>query len=125
MTYDIDHLTLSYDLYTVVSMTSSLISTSPFPTSPFCHELCAAVSNPHFLRDGGVLGFCCQKEYIPQDLNDLPHLLKGADSIVYGAGISLGLPVIVRLVTDHIYDCVGERRRLVLPNLPMALVKVQ
>ena len=113
------HLTLTYDLYTVVSMTSSLISTSPLPTSPFCHELCAAVSNPHFLRDGGVLGFRCQNEYTSQDLNqtgDLPHLLKGADSMVYEAGKSLGLPVIVKPVTDHLlYDYILRGRQLVLP----------
>ena len=87
-------------------MTSAFLSTSPFTTSLFYHELRAAVSHPHFLREGGVLGFCCQNEYVPQDLNqtgDLPRLLKGADSIVYRAAKLLGLPVIVKPVTTDSY----------------------
>ena len=113
------HLTLTYSLYTVVNqqgMTSALISSPAFTNSLFCRELYAAVSNPHFLRDGGVLGFRCQKEYTPQDLNqteDLPHLLKGADNIVYEAGKLLGLPVIVKPVASYLLQ---DNGRVILPT---------
>ena len=97
-------LTLTYNLYYGDKL-QDVTPTANITNSPFYHELHAAVNNPHFLRDGGVLGFCCQHDYMFEDLNhteELPRLLKGADSIVYMAGMSLGLPVIVKPVTNHL-----------------------
>ena len=97
-------LTLTYNLYCGDKL-QDMTPTANITNSPFYHELHAAVSNPHFLRDGGVLGFSCQHDYMFEDLNhteELPRLLKGADSIVYMAGMSLGLPVIVKPVTNHL-----------------------
>lgn len=93
--------TLTYNLYCVHKQ--DVMPTISITPSPFCRELRAAVNNPHFMRDGGVLGFSCHHEYVFQDLNcteDLPCLLKGADNIVYVAAKSLGLLVIVKPVTD-------------------------
>ena len=65
----------------------------------------AALGHPHFKRDGGVLGFVCRHKYVYTDLNktsSLPHLLKGADQIVYSVAKSLGLSVIVKpVLSDH------------------------
>ena len=74
---------------------------------PFYRELRAAVSNSHFMRDGGVLGFSCQHQYVFQDLNssdDLPCRLKGVDNVVYMSGRSLGLQVSVRPVMKATYS---------------------
>ena len=110
-------LTLTYNLYCGDKLLN-VTPTANITNSPFYHELCAAVSNPHFLRDGGVLGFSCQHDYVFEDLNhteELPRLLKGADSIVYMAGMSLGLPVIVKPVTNHFES---EEERLYCYVLP-------
>ena len=97
--------TLTYNLYCVNKLQGLPYTVTVIP-SPFYCELRAAVSNPHFMRDGGILGFCCQHQYIFTELNssdDLPCLLKGADSIVYMAGKALGLSVRVKPVSndDH------------------------
>ena len=82
-------LTLTYNLYCEGNKLQNVTPTANITNSPFYHELRAAVSNPHLLRDGGVLGFSCQHHYVFQDLNcteDLPYLLNGADKIIYMAG---------------------------------------
>jgi len=77
-------LTLTYNLYCVDNfqdVTPTLNNTN----SSFHHELRAAVSHTHFLRNGSVLGFSCQHQYVFRDLNctkHLPSMLKGADSMV-------------------------------------------
>ena len=107
-------LTLTYNLYCDHKLARDVAPTVSITCSPFYHELRAAVSNPHFMRDGGVLGFSCQHQYVFQDLNssdDLPCLLKGADNVVYMSGRSLGLQVSVKPVmksnkpiyTDNFY----------------------
>ena len=111
-------LTLTYNLYW--DKLQDVTPTANITNSPFYHELCAAVSNPHFLRDGGVLGFSCQHDYVFEDLNstgNLPCLLKGADNVVYVGAISLGLPVIVKPVLDPLDTFRSEKPyRIVLPN---------
>ena len=111
-------LTLTYNLY--CDKLSDVTPTASITNSPFYHELRAAVSNPHFLRDGGVLGFSCQHDYVFEDLNcteDLPCLLKGADSIVYMGAKSLSLPVIVKPVLDPLDTFRSEKPyRVVLPK---------
>ena len=122
-------LALTYNLYCVDNF-QDVTPTLNITNSPFHHELHAAVSNPHFLRDGGVLGFSFQHQYVFRDLNctkHLPSLLKGADSIVYMVGISLGLPVLVKPVTKdvdvYIHD-EDERKtsRFILPKFRRLIV---
>ena len=72
--------------------------------NPLYKELSAALGYPHFMRDGGVLGFVCHHKYVYTDLNkasSLPHLLKGADQIVYSVAKSLGLSVVVKPVLNN------------------------
>ena len=91
-------ITLTYNLY-CVNRLQDLPRTVTCVPSPFYRELCAAVSSPHFMRVGGTLGFNCQHQYVFTDLNssdDLPCLLKGADSVLYMAAMALSLGVRVR-----------------------------
>jgi len=125
------HLMLTYNLYwdKLQDVTYNLYwdklqdvtRTANIPNCPFNHELSAAVSNPHFLRDGGVLGFSCQHDYVFEDLNSIenqPCLLKGADNIVCGKAIFLGLPVIVKPVLDLLGTFRSEKTyRIVIPKL--------
>ena len=72
--------------------------------NPFYKELRAALGHPHFMCNGGVLGFVCHHKYVQTELNStssLPHLLKGADQIVYSVAKSLGLLVIVKPVLNR------------------------
>ena len=83
--------TLTYNLYCVNKL-QDLPHTVTIIPSPFYRELRAAVSNPHFMRGGGILGFSYQHQYVFTDLNssdDLPCLLKGADNVVYMAAMAL------------------------------------
>ena len=54
-------VTLTYNLY---YDEISTVSTVDVTNSPFYYNLKAALNHPHFLRDGGVLGFACQHSYI-------------------------------------------------------------
>ena len=93
--------TLTYNLYCVRRKLQDLQHTVNIISSPFYRELRAAVSNPHFMRAGGILGFSCQYQYVFTDLNArilLPCLLKGADNVVYMAAMALSLCVRVKPV---------------------------
>ena len=96
-------ITLTYNLYAKMCETKAIEAIPLHDTSinPLYKELSAALHHPHFMRDGGVLGFVCQHKYACTDLNStpsLPHVLKGADEIVYSVAKSLGLSVIVKPV---------------------------
>ena len=90
--------TLTYNLYCLNKL-QDLPRTVTITPCPFYCELRAAVSNPHFMCGGGVLGFSCQHQYVFTDFNfsdNIPHLLKGADNIVFVAAAALGLHVSVK-----------------------------
>ena len=95
-------ITLTYNLYSNTQQDMlGTVHTVDLTSSPFCSELHSAVSNAHFMRDGGVLGFGCHYTYVFKDLNEaknLPCILKGADRIVFVTAKSLGLPVVVKPV---------------------------
>ena len=96
-------ITLTYNLYSKTCETKAIEAISLHDTSinSLYKELSAALRHPHFMRSGGVLGFVCQHKYTYTDLNStssLPHLLRGADKIVYSVARSLGLSVIVKPV---------------------------
>ena len=59
-------VTLTYNLY---YDEISMVSTMDITNSPFYYNLKAALDHPHFLRDGGVLGFTCQHSYIFEKFN--------------------------------------------------------
>ena len=91
--------------------------------NPLYKELSAALGHPHFMRNGGVLGFVCHHKYVYTELNStssLPHLLKGADRIVYSVAKSLGLSVIVnKPVLNHGTRCWSEdKSRILLESFP-------
>lgn len=72
--------------------------------SPFYSNLKAALNHPHFIRDGGILGFACQHLYVLKELNrDAPLLLKGADREVFSVARSLDLEVTVEPILK-VYD---------------------
>ena len=91
-------ITLTYNLYRLEKD-----ETVDITHSPFYKTLAAAMENPHFLREGGVLGFACRHDYVLTDLNSkLTASLKGVDYNVYVAAKCLGLEVDVKpVVTGH------------------------
>ena len=126
-------VTLTYNLYSNTQLDiPGIVSIVDVTSNPFYNELRLAISNPHFMRDGGVLGFSCHHAYVFKDLNvatNLPCLLKGSDRIVYVAVKSLGLPVVVKPVdisseachwprdlSDLSEKCQRDAERFVLPE---------
>ena len=96
-------ITLTYNLYRL-----ERDETVDITHSPFYETLVAAMGNPHFLREGGVLGFACRHDYVLTDLNSkLTASLKGVDYNVYVAVKCLGLEVDVKpVVTAY---CLEEK----------------
>ena len=95
-------VTLTYNLY----HSEKIGSASNATQSPFYKELAAALGNPHFMREGGVLGFACRHKYVLTDLNSVessPLLLKGADYDIYAAAKSLGLSVCFKPIAHGSY----------------------
>ena len=91
-------VTLTYNLYREGSEMLRPALTSPEITA-FKKCFIEALSNPHFMRTGGILGFRCQHSYILQSLNDeelLPSMLKGADYSIFVEVKSLGICVAVK-----------------------------
>ena len=65
----------------------------------FHNRLQRAICTPHFTRDGGCLAFDCKHLYAFGMLNEkgqLPHVLKGADYLLFSAAKMLGLRVTVK-----------------------------
>ena len=89
-------VTLTYNLYHSEGPSLELDMT----TSPFYNDLKAALNHPHFLPNGGTLGFACQHMYVFDEPNEplanLSLLLKGSDRTVVLAAKSLGFSVEVR-----------------------------
>ena len=97
-------VTLTYNLYHCHSVQFS--PTVDPTTSPFYNHLKAAIGHPHFLREGGTLGFICQHAYILDEFDKGKpiSLLKGSDRTIFFAAESLGLGVGVKAIintNDH------------------------
>ena len=89
-------VTLTYNLYHCDQLNP--VPSLNVTTSPFYQNLKAALGQPHFLREGGVLGFACQHSYVFEEFGeskDPKILLKGSDRMVMLAATSLGLEVAV------------------------------
>ena len=91
--------TLTYNLY----RTSSSCHPVSFDIAmnPLYKELLAALQMPHFMREGGTLGFFCQYRYVEcesldSDISDCALFLKGEDMVVYQVAKSVGLNVKLR-----------------------------
>ncbi len=100
-------VTLTYNLYHC----DKRCPVSDITTSPFYNQLKAALDYPHFLREGGVLGFACQHAYTFKEdqitqygrfklAEDPSMLLKGSDRTVLAAAKALGLKACVRPVVE-------------------------
>ena len=115
--------TLTYNLYHTLSACHPV--SLDVTTSPLHKELQAALKTPHFMREGGTLGFFCRYRYIecesdeflkfreapliPQSLFPLLYsgnkdpFLKGEDMIIYRVAKSLGLSVQLKAICEG-YD---------------------
>ena len=89
-------ITFTYNLYHQPNMhvPFQLPTSIDIKSNPFYCELLAALCNPHFMRQGGILGFYCQHKYV--DMNKQYPVLKGEDAVVYQTAKSLGLAVDVK-----------------------------
>ena len=103
-------VTLTYNLYREGSemlVPGQSISCPEFAT--FKQQVLRALSDHHFMREGGILGFCCQHSYVFNTLNDqelLPLMLKGVDFSIFVGIKSLGIPVVVEPYLRYaIYNC--------------------
>ena len=98
-------LTLTYNLYFIKDLNRA-VSTSN--VGEFHTALREALYTPHFLRNGGCLGFDCKHAYVFTSLNQtelLPDLLKGADYAVYSGAKSLSLKVSVKPFMEGAEHC--------------------
>lgn len=60
-------VTMTYNLYHCDQLIQ--VPTVDVTTSALYNNLKAALSHPHFLREGGILGFACQHAYVFQELD--------------------------------------------------------
>ena len=102
-------VTLTYNLYHCHSVQFS--PTVDPTTSPFYNHLKAAIEHPHFLCEGGTLGFICQHAYVLDEFDGgkpIDSLLKGSDRTILFAAKSLGLQVEVKAIinTDNSADSI-------------------
>ena len=110
---DVEHEVLPVTSGHRITLTYNLYHTSPAMTPEittnllYC-ELKAALQNPHFMRQGGILGFFCQHEYtsISTDLGKFSPFLKGEDALIYEIAYSLKLSISLKPVTNgpNVYD---------------------
>ena len=103
-------LALTYNLYAVQERLNSIP-----PGNPFYSCLQEAVGTPHFMRDGGCLAFSCEHLYAFSLLNEkelLPHVLKGADYLIFSSAKLLDLRATVKPVVK------GKDYTSLLPYFP-------
>ena len=105
-------ITLTYNLY---HTKPALLSSLNITTNPLYCELKAALQNPHFMREGGTLGFFCQHKYsglsefqsrywgmrkmLSVDLEQFSPYLKGEDALVYEVTKVLQLSICLKSVS--------------------------
>ena len=103
-------MTLTYNLYHCDQLNP--VPSLNVTTTSFYQNLKAALGQPHFLREGGVLGFACQHSYVFKEFGeskDPKILLKGSDRMVMLAATSLGLKVTVRSIVNIFSDGKSDR----------------
>ena len=103
-------LTLTYNLFAVQERLRSIPS-----GNPFYNCLQTAIGAPHFMRGGGCLAFNCDHLYAFGLLNEkelLPHVLKGADYLIFSSAKLLDLRATVKPVVK------GSEYKSLLPYFP-------
>jgi hypothetical protein len=106
-------LTLTYNLYAVQERLHSIPS-----GNPFYNCLQTAIGTPHFMRNGGCLAFNCDHLYAFSLLNEkelLPHVLKGADYLIFSSAKLLDLRVTVKPIAK------GSEYKSLLPFFPLIM----
>ena len=107
-------LTLTYNLFAVQERLHSIPS-----GNPFYNCLQTAIGTPHFMRGGGCLAFNCDHLYAFGLLNEkelLPHVLKGADYLIFSSAKLLDLRVTVKPVVK------GSEYKSLLPYFPRKIL---
>ena len=102
-------VTLTYNLYHCDQLNP--VPSLNVTTTPFYQNLKAALGQPHFLREGGVLGFACQHSYVFKEFGESkdPKIrLKGSDRMVMLAATSLELKVAVTSIVKTEKDWYGD-----------------
>ena len=93
--------TLTYNLYHTLSACHPV--SLDVTASPLYKELQAALKTPHFMREGGTLGFFCRYRYVECENDEFlkfreAPFLKGEDMIIYRVAKSLGLSVQLKAI---------------------------
>lgn len=104
-------VTMTYNLYHCDEVCLML---DVVTQSKFYNDLKAAVYHPHFLREGGVLGFSCQHAYVFVEFNSRASntvllLLKGSDRTIFSAAKALDLQVEVKPILNPNTYCNEEQ----------------
>ncbi len=103
--------TLTYNLYHTLPACHP--TSLNITTSPLHKELQSALKTPHFMREGGTLGFFCRYQYVECESDKFlkfggAPFLKGEDMIIYCVAESLGLSVQLKAICcghhDNYYD---------------------
>ena len=98
-------VTLTYNLYHSAPISPQLLDVT---STSFYRKLSSALQTPHFMREGGTLGFYCQHKYVEtlsdSDFSSQLPFLKGEDMIVYSVTKSLGLSVDLKAICKDEYD---------------------
>ena len=97
-----NRITLTYNLYWQRDLPMLPISVD-ITANPFYCSLSSALHTPHFMRDGGILGFLCSHKYV--DMHEKRPVLKGEDAIIYQTAKTLGLAVEIRPLMQESFCC--------------------
>ena len=126
-------ITLTYNLHCLPSGTGTAVGGIDFhpvsldvTTNPLYQELLTALQNPHFMREGGTLGFCLRHKYTDPsaDLEAFSLSLKGCDAVIYRTVKALQLSISLKpLVCNQQKNPVlnfgdGGNCNYVLPTFP-------
>ena len=100
-------ITLTFNLYHVQPPQPATFSVDVSAT-PLYKTMSAALHNPHFMREGGTLGFFCEYKYVETTASGKvawdssqgkdPNFLKGGDMVIYQVAKSFGLSVSINPV---------------------------
>ncbi len=116
--------TLTYNLYHTLPACHPV--SFNITTNPLHKELQAALKTPHFMREGGTLGFFCCYRYVECEsdeflkFGDAPFL-KGEDMIIYRVAKSLGLSVQLKAISRN----KGAIKDFVIPSFKHQVKEIQ
>ena len=95
-------VTLTYNLYHSAPISPQLLDVT---STSFYRELSSALQTPHFMPEGGTLGFYCQHKYVEtlsdSDFSSQLPFLKGRDMTVHLIAKSLGLSVDLKAICEE------------------------